>query len=129
MRRSRSSLLLVALALSACATVPPPQQDLPKLDGQPVQSVIGRLGPASSQLQVPGGTTYVWTTETPVNTPVTQTRMDYSTGRPNAVETVVFVEKMQPCTLRVTANAAGIITAAEKDGVYAACGALASKLR
>ena len=128
MRRSHSSLLVIALALSACASAAPPRQDFTKLKGQPVQSVIAKLGPANSQQQGPGGTTYVWTTETPVNMPETRTTMEYSTGRPNAVETTVFVMKNQPCTLRVTADAGGVISAAEKDGVYAACGTLAAKL-
>lgn len=128
MRRSQLSLLVTALALSACVTAAPPQQDLTKLKGQSVQGIIAKLGPADSQQPGPGGTIYTWTTETPVNMPETRTTMEYSTGRPNPVETTVFVMKNQTCTLRVTADAAGIISAAEKDGVYAACGTLASKL-
>ncbi len=128
MRRSHLGLLFIALSLSACVTTAPPQQDVAKLKGQSVQTVIAKLGQADSQQQGPGGTTYVWATETPVNMPVTQTTMEYSTGRPNAVETVVFVPKMQPCTWRVTADATGVISAAEQDGTYAACGPFASKL-
>ncbi len=128
MRCLQLSLLVTALALSACVTSAPPQQDLTRFNGQPIQTVIAKLGQADSQQAGPGGTTYVWTTETPVNMPETRTTMEYSTGRPNPVETTVFVMKNQPCTLRVTADAAGVISAAEQDGTYAACGTFASKL-
>ena len=128
MRCSRLSLLATVLVLSACVSAAPPQQELTRLKGQTVQSIIAKLGPADSQQPGPGGTIYVWTTEAQVNMPEKRTTMEYSTGRPNPVETTVFVMKNQPCTLRVTADAAGVISAAEKDGVYAACGALATKL-
>jgi len=45
------------------------------------------------------------------------TTTEYSTGRPNQVETMALVSKTQSCTLRLRVDGGGLITGVEQDGL------------
>jgi len=115
-------------ALAACTSVSAPDQDLAKLKGQPVQPVIAKLGAPASQQKAEGGTSYAWTLESHVDVPERTTTTEYSTGRPNEVETMALVPRMQSCTLSLLVDGSGLITAVQQDGSYQACGAFGAKL-
>jgi hypothetical protein len=129
MHLQHRALLFSVLALAACTQVAAPDQDLAKLKGQPIQPVIARLGPPASEQKVGGGTRYAWTMESPVEAQERTTVTDYSSGRPNQVETMALVTRMQSCTLRLSVDGGGVITGVEQDGPYQACGAFGAKLK
>jgi hypothetical protein len=127
-RRSALGLFSLALALSGCASIHTPEQDLAKLQGQPIQAVIAKLGTPDFEQIATGGTTYGWFAETRVDVPTKTTTTEYSSGRPNTVETVSYLRQTQTCMLRLAADAAGIIAAFEWQGSNEACSPLFRKL-
>jgi len=63
MKKETALIGAFALALSACARTPFPVIDskLDELKGQPIQSVIDKLGAATAQTQKGDEKSYVWT--------------------------------------------------------------------
>ncbi|MFI5001550.1 MAG: hypothetical protein ACHQK9_16860, partial [Reyranellales bacterium] len=57
-------LLSLALILSVASSAAALDQDVAKLQGQPVQPAIDKLGPPDSQQKTDAGTTYTWTIQT-----------------------------------------------------------------
>lgn len=129
MHLSRMSLLAVLLAAASGAALAAPPLEVAALRGQPVESVIAKLGPPASQQKTGDATTYVWTMQFRVDVPTRTARTDYSTGRPNTVETTEMRPQMQSCTLSVVADGRGVITDADQQGPYQACSEIADKLR
>jgi phosphate-selective porin len=127
MHLSRTGLLAVLAVASGAALAAPPQE-MTALRGQPVETVIAKLGPPASQQTTGGATTYVWTMQFQVDMATRTTRTDYSAGRPNTNETIEMRPQMQSCTLSVVADGAGVITDADQQGPYQACSELVDKL-
>lgn len=130
MHCSRLIPLLAALALPACASVQTIEQELGTVKGQSIQAVVAKIGPPTSEQKIAGGTNYTWTSQPRLeNVPVTTTTTDYSTGRPNTVESVSFVGQMQSCTLLMFADTAGIIGSVQRDGPNSACADYIARLK
>ena len=124
---SRAVLLTAALAVSACAHVETVEEGLAKLRGQPVQNVVTRLGPPGAQQTTPTGGTYSWTQEGTYDVQVTQTTTQYATGIANTAQTTSVAPRQQSCTLNLSTDSRGIITAVSQQGPNAACAALSRK--
>ena len=127
--RSRRFLSLAGLVLLAGTSLGAAAKEFPGLKDQPVQSVAARLGPPTSEQATAGGTVSTWRVQTRVeHVPVRRTTTEYSAGRPNTTETTVYETQTQTCTVRVTSDAGGIVTAADLDGSFLACGPVTEKL-
>jgi hypothetical protein len=103
-------LLLIVFAVSACARTPFPVIDakLDELKGQPIQSVIDKLGAANSQNQSGDGKAYVWTLTS-----------DFGA----AYHAVGF-----GCTITVFADKDGNVSRYSYDGNVGGCGQYAHSL-
>jgi hypothetical protein len=97
------------------AAVAAPPEDVAGLKGQPVQQIIAKFGPPESEHKADKGTLYVWTVRTRVDTPTRMTRTDYSSGRPNTIETMAMRPQVQACTLTVVADGTYTITDADRQ--------------
>jgi hypothetical protein len=124
----QAGLLLLALVVASGPAVAVPPEDVAALKGQPVEPIIAILGAPDSEQKADNGTTYVWTVRTRVDTPTRTTRTDYSSGRPNTIETMAMRPQVQACTLTVVADGTGTITDADRRGPFQACAAVARKL-
>jgi hypothetical protein len=129
MRVRHRALLFLVPVLAACTSASAPDQDLAKLKGQSIQPVIATLGAPGSEQKTDGGTSYSWTIQARVESQERTTTTEYSSGRPNQVETTALVAKMQSCTLRLLVDGGGLIAGVQQDGPYQACGAFAAKLK
>lgn len=127
MRKLRAALLSTAFALSACTQVVTVEQELDKLRGQPVQTLVTRLGPPASQQTSPTGGAYSWTMEGTYDVQATTTSTNYAVGIANTSTTTSVAPRQQSCTLNVSTDARGIVTAVGRDGPNAPCAALSRK--
>ena len=121
-------LLSVLLSTASGAAAAAPPAEVAALKGQPVETIIAKLGAPGSEQKAGAGTAYAWTMETRVNVPTRGATTDYSSGRPSTHDTTVMRPQMQSCTLSGVADATGVITEADRQGPYEACSALARKL-
>jgi hypothetical protein len=124
-------LVVIALGASACAPVEGITPAAASLKGQPVSSVVARLGAPDSQQQIEGRTAYVWTSETRAPAiPLETTTVNYAAGVPNTVETLrtPVQGQLEACTLRVFVDGAGSVVATTWQGSKAGCQPLAQKL-
>jgi hypothetical protein len=117
--------------MAACASIETIEAAVGRLKGQPVQSVVQRLGEADSRVPAADGTAWIWTVRVRVpHAPITETVTTYATGFRSTSQTAGYsaVPLPETCTLRVRATRAGIIAAAEARGSNAACASVVHKL-
>jgi hypothetical protein len=122
--------LLLAAAIAACAPIETIDAKVGQLRGQPVQSVVQRLGDADSRAPAADGTAWVWQVQVRVpHAPITETTTTYATGFRSVGETTGYSDVPLPetCTLRVLADGAGIISSAEARGGNGACASVLHK--
>jgi len=123
--------LLLAGVIAACAPIETIEAKVSQLKGQPVQSVMQRLGDADSRVQVADGTAWVWQVQVRVpHVAITETTTSYATGFRSVGQTMGYSDVPLPetCTLRVLTDGAGIISSAEARGSNGACAAVVHKL-
>jgi hypothetical protein len=117
--------------MAACASIETIEAAVGRLKGQPVQSVVQRLGEADSRVPAADGTAWVWTVRVRVpHAPITETVTTYATGFRSTSQTAGYsaVPLPETCTLRVLADGAGIISSAEASGRNGACQSVTQKL-
>jgi len=117
----------IAALLPGVADAQP--KELMALKGQSIQPVLAKLGAPDSQEAANGATTYRWAITSRIDTPTRTTKMDYSMGQPNAVETVEIRPQNMTCNLRLVADAAGTITDVDPNGPFPACSAVIDKIQ
>jgi hypothetical protein len=128
--RRHAALILATLATSIALPALAQPKELLALKGQPIQPVLAKLGPPASQEPAANGaTTYRWAITSRVETPTRTTRMDYTMGQPNPVETVEIRPQSMTCNLRLVADTAGTISEVDPNGPFPACAAVVDKLQ
>jgi hypothetical protein len=123
--------LLLAWAVVACAPIETIEAKVSRLKGQPVQDVVQRLGDADSRTPAADGTEWVWKVRVRVpHAPIMETTATYATGFRSTGQTMGYSDVALPetCTLRASADGAGIISAAAAAGGNAACQVVVQKL-
>ena len=120
---------LALLAVASCGSIEPVGSDYSGVNGQPIASIIAKLGKPSTERQLASGALYIWQEQTVVdNVPVLTATTSYASGRPNTTETMVYRSQLQTCTLRIQSDARGLVVKASLEGGYQACGPLTQKL-
>ena len=124
------SLALLAIGMTSTAGESI-SDELAKLKGQPIANVTARLGNPESQQPSLGGATFFWTYSVRVEyAPVTRSRTEYGSGRPNTYETRGYSDlpTTQFCRLQVATDSNGTIAEAVHSGSNAACASMVRKL-
>jgi len=108
--RKTNLIIVAALALTACAPTPFPaiQSKLGDLKGQPVKTVVEKLGDPDEQIQKGDGTTYAW----------------YRVNKSGSE----FKEDLFECAIRVYVDKDDKITGFFYSGSNAGCGRYAHML-
>jgi len=124
----RQTLAHAALLLFAagCGPVQTIETDFTGLRGQPIASVIARLGPPESRQ----GTTSVWTDRVRDDTPVRTQRVVYNNGQPTTIDVMARPDPpiVRTCILTVQTDAAGTIVTVDREGASTACAPMARKV-
>jgi hypothetical protein len=121
-RRLAVSLLL----MSGCSPIQTIDSDFSGLKGQPISSVVARLGPPESRQ----GTASVWTERVRDDTPVHTQKTIFANGQATTIDVMARPDPplRRTCTLTLQADDAGTIVAVERDGSSAACAPMARKV-
>jgi hypothetical protein len=123
--------LAALLLLAGCGNVEPVPGEVAKLKGQTVATAIVHLGEPTRRESGSDGTTLVWVHEVSVvGEALRTTETSYASGRPSTSETTTIstLPQRKRCTLRATADSAGVIVSAVATGDNAACAEFGRRL-
>lgn len=121
--------LLLLLALGGCETADDTREVMDRYLGQPVQSIVSRIGFPQAESTVMGRKAYSWnrTTQDSVTTPSRTTAM---VGNTTVTATTYSTETYSMnCTLRVLVDGSDRITAYDLNGQAGACRSIGARLR
>jgi hypothetical protein len=126
MTRQTLACAVLLLIPAGCGPVQTIESDFTGLRGQPIASVIARLGPPESRQ----GTTSVWTDRVRDDTPVRAQRVVYYNGQPTTIDVMVRPDPpiQRTCVLTVHTDAAGVIVSVEREHRVCADGSQARGL-
>ena len=128
MIRSAATLLILSVA-AGCVTTGATPADVEAFKGQRGAPILAKLGKPDSQEGTAAGTVYRWRTSVRQEAvPVRTTTTDYSSGLPRTVETTSFTQEIQPCTLVMVVDGAGMVSDFSRNRSRQACAPLLAKL-
>jgi hypothetical protein len=125
-------LVLAALLVGACA-FDTMNAELPKYVGQPVSSLVDRLGYPSGEQSIMGRKVYVWRTDMDYvsTTPVTSTSTGYVNYKPVTLTSTSYVSTPMhlACKIRAVVNPDDRIYSVDYEGNNGACLRYSSRLK